>query len=405
MKPRILIVDDEPKILQGIQRMLRKMHERWDMIFASGGTEALEIMSGEPCHVVVSDMKMPGMDGVQLLGEIKKKWPKTVRIMLSGYSEQEAVLRTVHVAHRYLAKPCDSGMLVETIARSLRLRAYLNSPNLRRAVAGLGSLPSPPTIYEELAKELDDPAASVKSIANVIGRDIAMSAAVLKLMNSSFFGFSSQVTSIQKAVSLLGFDLIKSLILTVGIFRHFQGNAYLAKRIKEFSSKSMIETAATRSIAGFLKLTELEQKVAISGAMFSDLGSLVMIDYSPDRFEKAHEISMLEGSSLIDAERKIFGATHSEIAAYLLGLWGFSDAIIEVVAFHHEPSRIDHAGPTAATALHVSHILCRSEGGRGERPLMPKGLDIGHLESIGVLADLEKFWGACDRAIMGSKNG
>src|SRR5256885_11774657 len=122
---RILFVDDEPKVTEGLHRMLRSMRREWEMTFATSGAEALEKLSAKPFDVVVSDMRMPGMDGCQLLTEVMRRHPQVVRIILSGYSDKETIMRSIGLAHHYLSKPCDAETLKETIRRACDLRDQL----------------------------------------------------------------------------------------------------------------------------------------------------------------------------------------------------------------------------------------------------------------------------------------
>jgi HD-like signal output (HDOD) protein/CheY-like chemotaxis protein len=398
--PRILFVDDEPNVLQGMQRMLYKMRNQWEMAFASSAAKALDLFRTRRFDVVVSDMRMPEMDGAELLARIKAEWPEVVRIVLSGYSEYEAVMRTVGPAHQYLAKPCDSDRIVATVTRALKLRSYLHSSQLRQVLAGMGPLPSPPQSYMALVQEFDRSTASVASVSDIIGRDVAMSAAVLKMVNSPFFGFSSEVNVPMQAVRLLGFDLIRSLVLRVGIFRHFEGNRFLEKRIEAISEESLIYVKAVRLISQSLRLSERSRDQATCAALLSEIGILVMLDYSPERFDGATHVGS-QGADVVTAERKYFNASHCEIGAYLLGLWGFSDPVVEAVAFHHEPQRAMDNEPSATTALHIVQTVCRAVRNRvGKNEPVPE-LDLSYLKKIGVEADVAKFRNLCTSAFDG----
>lgn len=399
--PRILFVDDEPNVLQGMQRMLYKMRSQWEMAFASSAAKALELFRARRFDVVVSDMRMPEMDGAELLARIKAEWPEVVRIVLSGYSEYEAVMRTVGPAHQYLAKPCDSDRIVATVTRALKLRSYLHSPQLRQVLAGMGPLPSPPQSYMALVQEFDRSTASVASVSDIIGRDVAMSAAVLKMVNSPFFGFSSEVNSPLQAVRLLGFDLIRSLVLRVGIFRHFEGNRFLEKRLEEISSESLIHVKAARLISQSLHLDERSRDQASCAALLSEIGLLVMLDYSPERFDGASHAGSKSGD-VVAAERRYFNASHCEIGAYLLGLWGFSDPVVEAVAFHHEPQKSLDNEPSATTVLHIVQNVCRAVRNRvGANEAVP-GLDLAYLTKVRVEADIAVFRKLCASVVSGA---
>ena len=103
---RVIFIDDEPNILSGLKRILRPLRNEWQMEFKDGGQAALESLAETPCDVVVSDMKMPGMDGAQLLSAVKDQYPNSIRIALSGETDSHMIYRCVQHAHQYLAKPC-----------------------------------------------------------------------------------------------------------------------------------------------------------------------------------------------------------------------------------------------------------------------------------------------------------
>jgi DNA-binding NtrC family response regulator len=154
VKRRILFVDDEPNVLSGLRRMLRSMREEWDFEFAGSGREALEVMQRTAVEVIVTDMRMPGMDGSQLLDEVLQRHPQVVRIVLSGQSDTETVLRSVRPTHQFLSKPCDAETLKATVARACALRDLMAEPSLKDLVSRISTLPSMPSLYLEVVKEL-----------------------------------------------------------------------------------------------------------------------------------------------------------------------------------------------------------------------------------------------------------
>ncbi len=186
-KIRVAFVDDEPHVLRGISRSMAAMEDEWEMVFCASGEEALTLVKERPFDVVVSDMRMPGMDGAQLLDIIRRGYPSTVRVILSGYADADSVLRTVGPAHIYLAKPCDAGALRAAIRRQISLRSLLESPQMRSTLAGLANLPSLPKLYVQLQSELLSPNCSAKTVAEIISHDVAMTAEILKLTNSAYF--------------------------------------------------------------------------------------------------------------------------------------------------------------------------------------------------------------------------
>ena len=122
-KQRIMFVDDDASILAGLRGVLRKDRERWDMVFAAGSDAALSELEQGSFDVVVSDMRMPGIDGAALLEEVKQRSPATIRIMLSGSVDPDAMERASYSVDELLGKPCDARTLRATIDRLLNLRS------------------------------------------------------------------------------------------------------------------------------------------------------------------------------------------------------------------------------------------------------------------------------------------
>lgn len=127
-KKSILFVDDEPKLLDGLRRLLFPYSGLWEMEFASSGTEALRILAASTFDVVIADMRMPGMNGAELLNQVAKLYPQMVRMILSGTWQQDLRIQAAMIAHQYLSKPCDPEVLKATLDRAFALRAVLVEP-------------------------------------------------------------------------------------------------------------------------------------------------------------------------------------------------------------------------------------------------------------------------------------
>jgi len=401
-RPRILFVDDEPNVLQGLQRMLRYMRAEWDMRFVGSGGEALDLMAKEPFAAVVSDMRMPGMDGAQLLAEVRKRFPGTVRVILSGYSDAESVLRTVVPAHQFLAKPCSEQDLVDVIHRAFELTRVLESETLRRLLAGLKSLPTPSETYFALVDYMKRPDASASGLADIIGRDVAMTAELLKLTNSSYFALSSRVSSPLQAVRILGFEILGALILRIGIFRSFQGLPEMGKLVEAVNRDSFLVARIARRIAKLEGGDLRGQEDAYCAAMLSSIGLLVLLDHHPDQVTRV-KAAVAAGASSLDAEQEVFGANQFQVGAYLLGLWGFNKPVVEAVAFLGQPSiapirKLDTAGIVhAARVLGGASPVYAQPGQDGHIGQLP--LDKEYFDLLGKLSHFEKWTFEAEREI------
>ena len=377
----VLFVDDEPNILDGLKRMLRPMRREWQMSFADGGAKALETLDREAFDVVVSDMRMPGMDGARLLHEVREKHPHVVRLILSGYSEKEMIMKSVGAAHQYLAKPCDAEILKATIERACRWRDLVADENLRRLVSQLDSIPSLPALYHELLNELQAGEPSIKRIAEIVAKDIGMTAKVLQIINSAFFGLRRQISNPSEAVEFLGLETITSLALELRAFSPFENASAGNLSLADLWSHS-------QAVGGLAKQIAAAEKPETAGDAFTagllhDIGKIVLANDLPDQYAEAAKLAAAEKLSISEAEKKVFGASHAEIGAYLLGLWGLPAEVVEAVAFHHKPSEIESHSFTVLTAIHAAEALTDADSKTNET--VGIFYDELYLEKLGLL--------------------
>jgi HD-like signal output (HDOD) protein/CheY-like chemotaxis protein len=337
---RILFVDDEANIREGMRRMLRSMRHEWEMEFAESGESALAVIdqwrtAGKPFDVVVSDMRMPGMDGADLLARVKDMSPDTVRLILSGHSDTASIMKTVGTAHQYLNKPCDPELLKRTIKRAFALRMLLRDEQLQKVVGQISSLPSLPVVYQEVMACLQKPNASLGDVGKVIGKDVGMTATLLKLVSSAFFGLSKPVSTVERAVSFLGLDTLIALVLGQGIFREAPPIDVVGFNLEGLWNHSLQTAAAARVIAGQQGLEKSTLDDAFLSGLLHDIGKLVLVQSLPDPYGV---VLQKTGTGFAAAtEREVLGTTHADVGAYLLGLWGLTDAVVEAVAFHENP--------------------------------------------------------------------
>ena len=354
---RILFVDDEPNVLEGLQRMLRPMRHEWQMAFAVGGERALEILRAHHVDVVVSDMRMPGINGAQLLTEVMRHYPHIVRIILSGYADEELTLKSVGLAHQYLSKPCDAETIKSTVSRACALRDLLTNESLQLLVSQMQSLPSLPSLYAELVEQLQSPDSSVKKVGEIISQDLGMTAKILQLVNSAFFGVRRHISNPAEAVGLLGLDTVMTLAMTIQVFSQFKHDEKSGFSPNTLWFHSLRVGMLAKRIAQSENQDSEVIKDAFTAGLLHDTGHLVLASNLPKHYSQALMLTKTEGLSQEEAERQVFGATHAEVGAYLFGLWGLPNPIIETVAFHHHPGRCLAHQFTALTAVHVGNAL------------------------------------------------
>lgn len=379
---RVLFVDDEQRILDGLRLGLRQRRKQWEMVFVPSPQNALELLKQEPFDAVVTDMRMPRMDGAEFLAQVTSIQPETVRIVLSGQMDETAASRAAQVAHRFLAKPCDIATLDATIARTLAMRALLISPAIRVAIGGMGTLPSPPKTCLTLQRALHEEW-SMSDVAQVVESDVAMASKVLQLVNSSFFGVPRTLASVAQAVAYLGVNSLRSLITAQAMFQAFAGVD--ARALERMQESSLLSARIARSL-----LKDRHQaEIAATAALLHDVGALALSTRLPAEYAALCRDATARGVPLERCEREQFGTTHAEVGAYLLGLWGLPFEVIEAVAQHHaeldEASALD-VNTAVAIAVSVGTSLCLPPGD-AERSATPVSDEV--VERLGVRATLD----------------
>jgi len=384
---RVLFVDDEPRILEGLRRMLRGQRHEWEMAFAPGGEAALALLEASPFDVIVSDMRMPGMDGARLLALVRDRYPQVVRIVLSGHTELSTALRVVPVAHQFLAKPCDPGTLRVAVERACHLKTLLNDESIRGTVGALRDLPSLPRTYDAMTEALRSADTSLQKIARIVEQDVGISAKILQLVNSAFFGLAHSITNIEHAVIYLGINTLRSLALSVEIFRVFQPKTPLPG----FSLEKLERHARLAAhIAAYLPVPKHLADIPMVAAMLHDVGKLILAWKFPERFGKLLAKAAEEHRPLYQVEQDEYGFSHAEIGAYLLGLWGLPYLLVEAVAYHHGPSRVPHENFDAISAVYVANVLAHELEAPSAQVFLEENNETNRKElaALGVEGDL-----------------
>jgi HD-like signal output (HDOD) protein/CheY-like chemotaxis protein len=375
MKTRILFVDDEPLVLDGLQRLLHPMRREWDMDFVSDGGEACARLSRARYDVLLTDIAMPRTDGAQLLEFARQRSPHTIRLVLSGHLDQRVSMKCVGVAHQWLTKPCDAAVIRATISRVTNPGFGARNARVMTLVSGLGRLPSVPETYSQILRLLADPTTSMEDVGAVIARDPALTAKVLHAVNSAFFGLAHRVSEPAEAASFLGMDTLKALVLATDVFAQFLTRMPLGFPAARVPARSRRVAAAARVIAQAEEADRAVTDDAFCAGLLGDIGLLALASSRPAQFLRLPG----GGRAPIEAEQELFGATHAEVGGYLLGLWGLPPSVTEAVSFHHAPGASREEKFCALAAAHAADVLLDELS--GETPVAP--LDIAFHKRLG----------------------
>ena len=401
MQRKLLFVDDEPMVLNGLRRGLNSMMSEWGMEFANSGEEALRAIARQTFDVIVTDMRMPGMDGAQLLEEVRRRSPQTVRVVLSGQCDRVSVIRAIGFTHQYVSKPCDARHLKDTINQAVALRSQLETADLIRVVSQLRSIPSLPASYQSMMEELGRAEPRLSKLAALISGDMGMTAKCLQLVNSAFFGLRAPVSSPMTALSLLGLDTLKSLILSSHVFCEFKSGLLDAKETAWLWEHSFAVSVCARRIAEAQKVSPRQLDDAVTAGLLHDTGKLVLASCLSREYRMILDLVTKQDMTLVEAERQVLGCGHAEVGAHLLGLWGLPDPIIEAVAWHLNPGAAPAGGSlkTSFSALTAVHAACAYHSAQSCSRLSDRlVIDSDYLAHLGLDGRELAWFDACDRA-------
>jgi HD-like signal output (HDOD) protein len=313
-----------------------------------------------------------------------------VRIILSGYSDVRDAMSCIGVVHQFLHKPCNLADLRNCIRRVTALESQIHHEGLRTFAAGIANLPSAPLIYMQMLEALESPTTTSERIADIARNDPALTAKLLQLCNSAFFGFSREVSSVEEAVQLLGVGIIQSLALAVPMFSNFDSTKCPSFPLEQIWNHSAETGLLARWIAHhhLVNGPQLSEQAFAAGVLH-DLGKLIIAENLPGEYEAVMKEAKEKSVPVFEIERKAFGATHADIGAYLLTLWGLPLPLIEGVAHHHEPQLFDNKEFSLVGAVHIANSLKHEQAKPGEMVHSP--INMAYAETVGVSDQLEKW--------------
>ncbi|MEO8425874.1 MAG: response regulator [Verrucomicrobiota bacterium] len=386
MKRGILCVVKEPTDLPDLDRF----EEEWEIAFAQNCTQALEMMTVRPFDVVVLDLEIERDDNGRFLGLIMDRYPDAIRIMLFDPLDKRAVVKSDGKVHQYIVKRCAPETLITTVHRARLLNKWLNDPAIKRLLPRMHKLPSVPSVYVRLVQELKSPDTSVEVIGMIVADDFAMTAKLLQLVNSAFFGLGRTITSPAEAVSYLGIERTKALVLLAHTFSKYELDKSSAFSFEELWAHALVTGKFARWISQEETNDPQLGETAFTAGLLHDVGKLMTAVNLPEDYN--HLVKRVEEESITfeAAEREILGTTHAELGACVLGIWGLPLEILEAIAFHHVPNQHSGSAFSAVTAVHVADSL-EHELNAVDGKEAPSKIDLDYLKRLG-LSDCVESW-------------
>ena len=327
----ILVVDDEQIVLDSLRRVLSSLgSDAWDISYASSGEQALELLDASRFDLLITDIRMPGMDGADLLASVAERWPRIARFALSADTNRDNSIRAAAAAHQFLGKPCAPNVLIAAITQIERLGEGAEVAAIRTVVSSVRRLPTVPALFATLRTALNNERGDVRVVADLVRQDPSLSAKVLQLVNSSFFFRGSTISHVQAAISRLGVSLLSRLVLVDGLMSNALtvDRAY-EREVQRFFSASLVAEAA---------VSAPHRDDAALAVLLCPIGRAVLIAADPSAFSRATKLVDDDKLALVDAEREVFGTTHAAVGSYLISLWGLPRPVGDAVGLQHQPT-------------------------------------------------------------------
>jgi putative nucleotidyltransferase with HDIG domain len=353
----VLFVDINSGKINAIHGLMNMMRGEWRAGFAASATDAVNFMTQASIDVIVADINYPDMTGINFLTRSQKIDPQVVKIAITDQKNIIEHLRTSSLAQQFLGKSYDMSTLKASILRAATLRDLLTQSMLQRLISQVRSLPSLPNLYLQIADELNKPDPTADRVGQIIAQDISMTAKVLQIVNSAYFGLPYQVVNPTQATVMLGLETIRDLVLTIKVFSNFDQLKLRHLGLTRLWNHSISVGVFSKMIARAISSDKKTFEYAFVAGLLHDIGKLVLADNLPMKYHNTLELAAQKRIELQEAEEAIFGTTHAQVGAYLLWLWNLPEQVITATAYHHVPDKYSTKGFTPVTAVHLANIF------------------------------------------------
>ena len=395
---QVLLLRDRKTVSPEITAQFEgKQVSHWGLRVVDEVSAAKQDLASGPVDVIMADVSVPASHPVveSLFKWARDHCPGTVRVALSSRSEPLGVFEALRIAHQMLPVPLHLNDFLDALRRIEFLRMLMTNASLQDVVGDIGALPAVPRLYSELTRALADPMTDMRRVGAIVQQDPAISAKLLQLVNSAFFGLSRKISGIDDATVLLGIGVVRQLALLSEVAAAYEGRIDLGELSLD---QLQLRAFKAATLASRLVKDPTHGSDIYSAALLHGVGRLVFAGCFPkENAAIAEEVKRQGGRHRHTLEIEACSVSHAELGAYLLGIWGLPMPVVEAVAFHHSPDVLQRPGLDVTGVVHIaSHLVADHfvgdlspvndvvDGDHGS-------LDVGYLARLGVLKKLPKW--------------
>lgn len=330
---KILFVDDEIQILKSLNRLF--MDTEYEVFTVESGKDALDLLATEKIDMIITDMRMPEMDGCQLLEKVKELYPNSLRIILSGYSDKHTILEALqkNIAKLYILKPWENNKLILLIDQLFETENILRDSKLLGLINRVDELPTLKSSYLQIM-DLIDKDVDLAKISSAIERDHSVATKILHIINSAFY--EVKTGSVKHAITYLGLSTVRNILLATSIIDSFNMNGMYGKRLEMLWNHSFICSKIVTVIYEKLLLKKLAENETSAG-LLHNIGIVLLLKLYPEKYIEIFHKGEKEKTDLLQLEQEFFNVTHQQTGGYLLQWWELPHPIIEAALYHHTP--------------------------------------------------------------------
>ncbi len=270
----------------------------------------------------------------------------------------------------------------------------------QRIIQDLGQIPTMPTIAAKVMQIVNDPHSSAEDVAKFISRDVALTSKVLRLANSAFYGIPRTISSVNSAIVILGFNTIRSLVLSASVLKVFPSKPGLVRfDRKSFWKHSFMVGIASRMLAQFYRRKKLiDLEVAFSAGLLHDIGKIILEQYSNEEYIPVLEAAKSQGLPLFMVEKSILGMSHADVSGMLIDKWQMPNELRLPIINHHSPLS-EKEGQDMACIVHFANHLChlKNSGCMENETYAPLIAEVEAALNLGV--DIEQLMVELDKHV------